>query len=139
VTSPEAGAALAEALADAVAVDPRRRDREAILGRAARPLGGDERFLWAEIEGAEARRRVGYLVDVVQHARGQGRAEARELAAVRRGLPARPSCPFWSGERPLPDGTDPVAERWGLNRDLDLLRLRAATTSRVELLPDGGR
>jgi hypothetical protein len=39
----------------------------------------------------------------------------------------------------LPAGTDPIAERWGFSRGVDLLRLRAAMTRRVELLSDGGR
>jgi hypothetical protein len=38
----------------------------------------------------------------------------------------------------LPAGTDPIAKRWGFSRGVDLLRLRAAMTSRVELLPDAG-
>ena len=75
---------------------------------------------------------------MVQHARGQEWAEAQGLAAVRQGLPARAPCPFWPGERPLPAGTDPIAERWGFSRGVDLLRLRTAMTSRVELLPDAG-
>jgi hypothetical protein len=137
VTGPGA-AALTDALADAVSVDPRRRDREAVLGRVARQLRGGQEVLWAAIEDPETRRRVGYLVDVVQHRRGQGQADARQLASVRHGLPARPPCPFWPGERPLPAGTDPIAERWGFSRGVDLLRLRTAMTSRVELLPDAG-
>jgi hypothetical protein len=136
VTNPVADAALTEALADAVSVDPRRRDREVVLGRLARRLRGDQDILWARIEDSETRRRVGYLVDVVQLARGQGRAEAQELADVRRGLPARAPCPFWPGERPLPAGTDPIAERWGFSRGVDLLRLRAAMAGPVGLLPD---
>jgi hypothetical protein len=139
VTSPGSDAALTEALADAVSVDPRRRDREVVLGLAARRLRGDQDVLWATIEDPETRRRVGYLVDVVQNSRGQGRAEARELAVVHDGLPAPSPRPFWPGERPLPAGTDPIAERWGFSRGVDLLRLRAAMTRRVELLPDGGR
>jgi hypothetical protein len=139
VTSPGPDAALTKELADAVSVDPRRRDREIVLGRVAHRLRGNQGILWAGIEDPETRRRAGYLVDVVQHARGQVRAEARELAAVRHGLPARPPCPFWPGERPLPAGTDPIAERWGFSRGVDILRLRAAMMSRVELLPDSGR
>jgi hypothetical protein len=95
VTGPGAGAALTEALADAVAVDPQRC--------------------------------------------GQGRAEARELAAVRDGLPARPPCPCWPGERQLPASTDPIAARWGFSCGVDLVRLRAAMTRPVEPLPDRGR
>jgi hypothetical protein len=139
MTSPGPSAALTEALADAVSVDPRRRDREIVLGRAASQLRGDQDVLWARIEDPETRRRVGYLVDVVQHARGQERAEAQGLAAILHRLPARAPCPFWPGERSLPAGTDPIAERWGFSRGVDVLRLRAAmTTSRVELLPDAG-
>jgi hypothetical protein len=138
VAGPGAVAALTGALADAVSVDP-RRDREVVLGLAARRLRGDQDVLWATIEDPETRRRVGYLVDVVQLGRGQGPAEVRELSAVRHGLPARPPCPFWPGERPLPAGTDPIAERWGFSRGVDLLRLRTAMTTRVELLPDSGR
>ena len=138
MTDPGRDAALTEALADAVSVDSRRRDREIVLGRLACQLHGEHGILWTRIEDPEIRRRVGYLVDVVQHSRGQERAEARALVAVRHGLPARPPCPFWPGERPLPAGTDPIAERWGFSRGVDLLRLRAAMTSRVELLPDAG-
>jgi hypothetical protein len=90
VTDPGRDAALTEALADAVSVDSRRRDREIVLGRLACQLHGEHGILWTRIEDPEIRRRVGYLVDVVQHSRGQERAEARALVAVRHGLPARP-------------------------------------------------
>lgn len=34
--------------------------------------------------------------------------------------------PYWPRERPLPPGTNPLAERWGFSRGIDVTRLRAA-------------
>ncbi len=122
------------ALSDAVWIDPARRDRELVLGDVLRRSSGAEPGL-AQLADPETRRRVGYLVDVVQHMRGQTGAEAERLAKIRRALPHRPPRPFWPDERPLPQGTDPIAEQWGFNRGVDLLRLRSAMTRRVDLLP----
>ena len=41
----------------------------------------------------------------------------------------------WPGERPLPPGADPIAERWGFSRGVDVVRLRAALQRRPDLLP----
>ena len=71
----------------------------------------------------------------MQRARGQLSAEAAALATVRDGLPTGPPRPFWPGEQPLPPGTDPVAERWGFSRGVDLLRLRAGMEGRAESCP----
>jgi hypothetical protein len=127
---------LTEALVAAVAVEPRRRDRELVLAKIAARLRGDSTILWPRVREAETRRRAGYLVDAARRASGQLPAEAAALAAVRDGMPARPPRPFWPGERPLPPGTDPVAECWGFSRGVDLLRLRAGMEGRAELLPD---
>ena len=125
------------ALVCAVSVDPARRDRELVLGDALRDLHSSAEIGFGDIGDAETRRRVGYLVDVAQHLRGQTCEEAERLDEVRRALPPRPSRSFWPGERSLPAGTDPIAERWGFARGVDPLRLRAAMTRRFDLLPPG--
>ncbi|MGH7292353.1 MAG: hypothetical protein ACREJT_14140 [Myxococcota bacterium] len=120
-------------LTDAVSIDPTRRDREIALGRLSR---GAIEPAWDSLEDPEVRRRVGYIVDLAQHVRGQTQHEADQLERLRRSLPMRPPQSFWPGERALPIGTDAIAERWGYSRGIDLLRLRAAMTGPVvEPLP----
>jgi hypothetical protein len=123
-------------LVAAVSVDPRRRDREIVLADATRAIANGQKLSWGTIDDPELLRQVGYLVDLVQHLRGQSATEADRLRAVRGRLPERAPCTFWPGERPLPEGTDPIAERWGFRRGVDVLRLRAALAGRVDLLPE---
>ena len=54
-----------------MSVDPARRDRELFLGDALRNLHSSAEIGFGDIGDAETRRRVGYLVDVAQHLRGQ--------------------------------------------------------------------
>jgi hypothetical protein len=117
-------------------IDARRRDREIVTARLLRPVLDGQDPDWRQVPEPELRRRAAYLVDLVQHSRGQTDEEAQELAAIRAALGPLEPCPFWPGERPLPPGTDPIAERWGYTRGIDLARLRAALNRPVELLPD---
>jgi hypothetical protein len=119
-------------------IDPRRRDREIVLAGLLRGVLAGERPDWAGIGDAGLRRRLGYLVDLVQHLRGQGEAEARELAAVLVGLGDLTTEPFWPGERALPPGTDPIAARWGFTRGVDPARLRRALLAPPDVLPEDG-
>jgi hypothetical protein len=122
---------------EALRVDPRRRDRELVLARALRPvLDGAEPPDWDGLAEPELRRRAGYLVDLVQHLRGQTDAEAARLAQLREALGPLAARPFWPGERALPAGTDPIAERWGYTRGADVGRLRAALRRSADLLPE---
>ena len=122
---------------DALRVDPWRRDREAVLASVLRPLL--DRAEPPDLDGLdhpELRRRAGYLTDLAQHLRGQTAAEGDRLARFRQSLgPLQPG-PFWPGERDLPPGTDPIAERWGYTRGVDVARLRAALRRPVDLLPE---
>lgn len=122
---------------DALRVDRRRRDREAVLAVALRPVleGAEPPDLDALAE-PELRRRAGYLVDLVQHLRGQTAVEAVRLARLRESLGPLTPGPFWPGERNLPAGTDPIAERWGYTRGVDVARLRAALRRPVDVLPE---
>jgi hypothetical protein len=124
-------------LAQAASSDSRRRDRELVLGRIMALLPEEVGIDWAQIPEPEVRRRMGYLIEVAQLGRGQLPSETMVLQQMLTGLPARPPEPFWPGERPLPPGTDPTAERWGFSRGIDLLRLRAGMSGSVDLLPAG--
>lgn len=117
-----------------------RRDREIALGLALRPVLAGERPDWGALPDPLARRRLGYLVDLVQHFRGQSEAEAAELAAVREGLGDLAPEPFWPGERAPPVPADPIAWRWGYTRGVDLARLRRALQGEpLSLLPEAVR
>lgn len=124
-----------------LSVSADRRDREIILAAMLKPVLDGAMPAFRACGDDENRRRLGYLVDVVQHLRGQDRDEAATLAEVRGRLPARDPSPFWPSERPLPPGTDLLAERWGFSRGVDLDRLRhALRRSDIEApaLPGGG-
>jgi hypothetical protein len=123
-------------LVAAVSVDPTRRDREIVLAGAVRGIVEGQDLPWGTLGDPEILRRVGYLVDLAQHLRGQSAAEADRLRAVRGRLPERAPRSFWPDERPLPAGTDPIAERWGYRRGVDVLRLRAALAGRIGLLSE---
>jgi hypothetical protein len=123
-------------LVEVVSIDPMRRDREIVLAGAVRGILEGQDFPWGAIRNAEILRRVGYLVDLAQHLRGQSAPEADRLRAMRCRLPERAPCSFWPDERSLPAGTDPIAERWGYHRGIDVLRLRAALEGHVDVLPE---
>jgi hypothetical protein len=114
----------------------RCRDREIVLAGRLRGVAAGERPDWRALPAPLLRRRVGYLVDLVQHLRGQTPAEAAALAELRAALGELALEPFWLGERPLPPGTDPIAERWGYTRGVDVARLRRALRQPLELLPE---
>ena len=123
--------------AEALRVDPRRRDREMVLALALRrSLNGAGFPDVGRLADPELRRRAAYLTDLAQHLRGQTAAEGAQLARLRDSLgPLKPG-PFWPGERDLPPGTDPIAERWGYTRGVDVGRLRAALGHPVDVLPE---
>lgn len=122
---------------DILRVDPSQRDREIVLAGLVRRVAAGERPDWRALPDPRLRRRLGYLVDLVQHLRGQTEAEAAELAGLRAGLGGLIAETFWPGERPLPPGTDPVAERWGYTRGIDTARLaRALRQEPLDLLPE---
>jgi hypothetical protein len=125
----------------ALCIDPARRDREAVIALAVRFAMRGEATPWETITDPELRRRAGYLTDLGQLMRGQRADEAAALDRLRASLPHRSPAPFWPGETPSPAGTDPVAERWGFARGVNVLRIRAAlkamkTGRTVGLLPD---
>lgn len=123
--------------AEALGVDPGRRDREAVLAQALRlVVDHAETPDWEALADPDQRRRAGYLVDLAQHLRGQTAAEAACLARLRESLGPLEPGPFWPDERALPPGTDPIAERWGYTRGVDIARLRAALRRPVDVLPE---
>lgn len=91
---------------------------------------------WDTLREPTLRRRAGYLLDLVRTMRGQSALEAARLAAVREALGRLESETFWPGERSLPAGIDPLAERWGFTRGCDTVRLKTALRRPARALPE---
>lgn len=123
-----------EAWRRALQADPGRRDRETALVDAVRSVLDGGEPPWDDLDTPDLRRRAGYLADVAQMIRGRAYAERAHLDNVRAGLGDPPAATFWPGEPPLPAGTDPVAERWGYQRGVNVLRLKSALKGRNRLV-----
>lgn len=123
----------------ALRVLPDDRVREARIAEVLRPVLDGAVPDFHRYDGPDDRRRLGYLVDQVQHTRGQTPEEGAALAAVRQQLPL-PSTTFWPDEPPLPAGTDFIAERWNYTRGINCDRFRRALREPGfnRLLPPGG-
>jgi hypothetical protein len=124
----------------ALSVNPARRDREAVIAAAIHLAMLGKHVRLDALPDPEMRRRAGYLMDLAQLMRGQRADEAAVLDRVRTSLPRRSPEPFWPGETPSPAGVDPVAEKWGYTRGVNVLRLRAALQAtkkgdRIRILP----
>lgn len=114
------------AWAAALRVDPSRRDREWFIAAAVRLAMSGRVPSWDKIVDPNERRRAGYLVELGQRLRGQRPEEAVALDAVRKSLPSGTVGPFWPAEGATPAGSDPIAEKWGFTRGVNILRIRNA-------------
>lgn len=128
----------------ALHADPARRDREVLVAAALRLAMSGQSPSWDTLADPELRRRAGYLVDLAQHMRGQKPEEAAQLDRVRATLPCGSVGPFWPGDGATAAGSDPVAERWGYTRGVNVLRVRAALKAlekgrRIGLLPKAAK
>jgi hypothetical protein len=121
-----------EAWWEALNADRARRDREAALARAVALAQRGELPAFDELT-PEEQRRLGYLVELGQMLRGQTIGEGELMTALRTRLGPLDSVSFWPGEKPVPPGTDPVAERWNYQRGCDVLRLRRAIQGELRM------